>query len=296
MSSNKPTYKHKYSISGREFSNTKTKKRQRSSEEIKERKKGKHQFEICDTDSDNSDTHTDFEDHNIESVTDLRQRFELSTDEMDEEKFLKFFASALRNDEINGLMATTFEKTVDRKLKPVIDSINSVKAENIERDEKVRKLEDTCSSLEAQIDEFEQQKCNRNIIISGLNEKDCDQEGALNFLKTVPGVNISIFDIDYVLKLRTQTNTNRMRVVLQTKEKKIEIMKAKKSLGQEIKTWINDDLTPFRARLGFQARQGVKAGKLQQTWIFDGKIFIKMNGETSGKLVKTMKDLPATEM
>ena len=72
-------------------------------------------------------------------------------------------------------------------------------------------------------------------------------------------------------------------------------MKAKKSLGQDVKTWINDDLTPNRAQLGYQARQGVKAGKLLQTWTFDGKIFVKMNGESSGKLVKSLKDLPAID-
>ena len=56
MSNTKLSNKHRYSISGRESSDKKSKKRQRSSEEIKERKKGKHQTDICETGSDSSDT------------------------------------------------------------------------------------------------------------------------------------------------------------------------------------------------------------------------------------------------
>ena len=289
--------KHIYSISGREITATKARKRNRSSEEELERKKGRCHSVGYLLESEESDTLTEINEDS--SVTDLRERLDLlKSDEMDEKNFIKCFVAALRNDEISGLMAETFEKTVDKKLKPVIDSIDSVKAENKERDERVKRLEDTCSSLEAQVDEIEQSKRNKNIIISGLEEQNCNQEGALNFLKSIPGVDVTIFDIDYVLKLRSQannnSNTHRVRVVLQNKEKKTEIMKAKKRLGAEVKTWLNDDLTPYRARLGYQARQSVKAGHLQQSWTFDGKVFIKKHGHTSGTLVRSIKDLPAS--
>ena len=297
--------KHKYSISGKEINTTKARKRHRSTEEQQERKKGRrHPYTNENLDSEDSDTLTDIEeqypDRNLNSVTDLRERLDLqeteNTEEMDEAKFVAFFASALKNNEIRNLMANTFVKTIDAKIKPIQESIDKVKLENVERDDKMCKLEGRCNALETQVDEYEQSKRDKNIIISGLEDAKCNQDGALEFLKTIPGVNITIFDLDYTLKLRAPPNNkakvNRLRVALQNKEKKLEIMKAKKNLAKSVKMWINDDLTAFRARLGYQARQCVKTGKLEQTWTHDSKVFIKRQGEMSGRLVRTQKDLP----
>ena len=303
MSDKNVANKHRYSVSGRVATTSKVRKRHRSIEETQERKKGRHQFEdITSSESEESIILTDIDENidEIGSVTDLRERLDLlrteKPEDMDEKNFCKFFASALRNEEISGLMASTFEKTLEAKIKPVRESIKMVKQENVNRDKRVSDLEDKCNTLETQVDEYEQSKRDNNIIISGLEDDECSQDGVLEFLKTIPGVNITIFDIDYVLKLRAPTNegtkVNRLRVVLQNKGKKTEIMKGKKNLGNSVKKWINDDLTVFRARLGYQARQCVKAGKLQQTWSYDNKIFVKRLGESSGRLVRNLKDLP----
>ena len=303
MSSKNDQNKHRYAISGREIITSQVRKRNRSDEEIQERKKGRrHQGEITPSGSEESVTLTDTDEQTTRqgSVTDLRERLDLlRTEDMDEKNFIRLFASALRNDEISGLMAKTFEKSIEAKIKPVKDSIDKVERENIERDDRVTRLEDKCSALEVQVDEYEQSKRDKNIIISGLEDDKFNQEGALDFLKSIPGTNVTIFDIDYVLKLRPPANAkiqvNRIRVVLQDKVKKTEIMKAKKGLGSAVKTWINDDLTPCRSRLSYLARKCVKDGKLEQTWTYDSKIFVKKQGESSGKMVRTPRDLPDVE-
>ena len=302
MSDKNVQNKHRYSVSGRETT-SKFRKRHRSTEEDQERKKGRRQLDlISSSESEESIILTDIEEKldEITSVTDLRERLDLSDtdkkEDMDEKNFCKYFATALRNDEICSLMAGTFEKTIDAKIKPVQDSIEKVKQENIVRDSRVSILEDKCNILEMQVDEYEQSKRDRNIIISGLEDDKCNQDGALEFLKTIPGINVSVFDIDSALKLRNPPNgknqVNRLRVVLQEKGKKTEIMKGKKNLSNSVKKWINDDLTALRSRLGYQARMCVKAGKLEQTWAYDSKIFVKRNGESSGRLVRSAKDLP----
>ena len=303
MSNSKQTLlKHKYSISGKEYSTRSVdRKRNRSKEECGERKKGRKYSETdADTDtSTDSDTQLNFED----TVTDQRERDDLQeTDEMEEDRFIYLFATALKNEEIGGLMTKTFESTINKKLKPIVDSLSEIKTNNVTRDTKVQLLEETCHSLEAKMDDYEQSKRNRNIIISGLSDDNCCQEGAIEFLNTIPGVTVSSFDIEYALKLRQTrstnagTKSNRIRVVMKDKLKKSEIMKCKKLLkNKDTDKWINDDLTPYRSKLQYLARQCVKNGTLAQTWTYDGKIFIKKEAETSGKLITSTKDLPDVE-
>ena len=288
--------KHKYSISGKEYTTGfSDRKRNRSEEECEERKRGRNDLDVdVETDTD-SDTLSGIED----TVTDQREREALQeSDEMEEDRFIHLFATALKNEEISGLMTKSFESAIDRKLKPVVDSLSEMKTNNVTRDVKITQLEETCHCLEAKIDDYEQTKRDRNIIISGLPDDRCGEEGAIEFLNTIPGITASIFDIDYVLKLRPPRSTNsstkstRVRVVMKEKAKKAEIMRSKKELKNKDNKWINDDLTPYRSKLQYLARQCVKTGSLAQTWTYDGKIFIKKQADTVGKQITSTKDLP----
>ena len=292
--------KHKYSISGKEYTRSIDRKRNRSKEECEERKRGRKDFETdADTDTNtDSDTQTDFED----TVTDQREREDLQeTDEMDEDRFIHLFATALKNEEISGLMTKAFDSAIERKLKPVVDSLAILTTDNKMRDKKVQKLEETCTTLESRIDEYEQSKRDRNVIVSGLSEDKCCQEGVIEFFNTIPNMTVSIFDIDYVLTLRqprstnSSTKINRIRVVMKEKAKKAEIMRSKKLLKNKDNRWINDDLTPYRSKLQYLARQCVKSGTLAQTWTYDGKIFTKQEAKSAGKLITSTKDLPDVE-
>ena len=290
--------KHKYSISGKEYTRSVDRKRNRSKEDCEERKRGRKDSETdadTDTSTDSETRPTDFED----TVTDQREREDLQeTDEMEEERFIHLFATALKNEEISGLMTKAFNSAIDKKLKPVVENLAKLKIDNETRDRKVQQLEEKCLSMEARIDEYEQSKRDRNVIISGLSEDKCCQEGVIEFFNTIPGITVSILDIDYVLKLRTPRTTNsnirsnRVRVVMKEKAKKVEIMTSKKQLKKKDNKWVNDDLTPFRSKLQYLARQCVKTGSLSQTWTYDGKIFIKKQADAVGKQITSTKDLP----
>ena len=187
--------KRRYSISGRETGTSLARKRYRSNEEIQDRKKGRrHQVETISSESEESDNLTDTDENAPKqgSVTNLRERLDLlRTEDMDEKNFTRLLASALRNEEISNLMTNTFERTIEVKIKPVKDSIEKVERENIERDDRLAKLEGKCSSLEVQVDEYDQSKRDKNIIISGLESDKFNQDGVLEFLKTIPGTNES---------------------------------------------------------------------------------------------------------
>ena len=68
-------------------------------------------------------------------------------------------------------------------------------------------------------------------------------------------------------------------------------MKEKPKLkGKDI--WVNDDLTQLRSTLAYEARQAVKGGLAERTWVHDGKIFLKKFGEDRPIKVTRSKDIP----
>ena len=52
-----------------------------------------------------------------------------------------------------------------------------------------------------------------------------------------------------------------------------------------------DDLTSTRAKLAFKARQLKKAGKIEDTWVYDSKIFVKDRYSRVSPPIKGDKDL-----
>jgi hypothetical protein len=84
---------------------------------------------------------------------------------------------------------------------------------------------------------------------------------------------------------------SRVRVVFNNIEKKRQIMKAKKKLkGNEM--WIGDDLTSYRSNLAYHARQAVKSGQANQTWVTEGKIFLKRTAKAKPETIHTIQDIP----
>ena len=69
------------------------------------------------------------------------------------------------------------------------------------------------------------------------------------------------------------------------------IFKKKKDLkGSGI--WISDELTPYRDRLAYLARQAVKQNKALQSWTNEGKVFLKVDNVDRPIKITKPEDLP----
>ena len=102
-------------------------------------------------------------------------------------------------------------------------------------------------ALESKVDEYEQR--DRNIIITGLQNRQANSEGVRKFLNKNIGTNLNVFDREYTLKLKTMRDEAPVRVMVVFTEKKNKtlVMKNKKRLkGKDrIHVWITDDLTLY---------------------------------------------------
>ena len=97
-------------------------------------------------------------------------------------------------------------------------------------------------------------------------------------------------DIEYTLKLKSKDEKNRIKIVFVDEDKRDSVISQRKKLkGKEI--WLTDDLTPYRSRIAYLARNAVKNEHAHQTWTTDGKIFIKKGQNSAPKRIMTEDEL-----
>ena len=71
-----------------------------------------------------------------------------------------------------------------------------------------------------------------------------------------------------------------------TKEK---VMKEKKNLPDGIH--INEDLSPYISSLAYEARQLKRQGAVAETWVYDGRIYVKPTARDRGMVVSSIDEL-----
>jgi hypothetical protein len=146
--------------------------------------------------------------------------------------------------------------------------------------------------MKGQIDDYQQQEKDNNIVVTGLKVDQLSKESAIEMLNDKLEMNLTNTDVQYVLKLKTRDDQpHRLRIVFLDKARKSEVMKRKTKLkDQDI--WLADELTKFRIDLAYAARKAAKERKIAQTWVHDSKVFIKRNTSDRPILVKYKKDIP----
>ena len=77
------------------------------------------------------------------------------------------------------------------------------------------------------------------------------------------------------------------------KDKKKEVMKRGPRLKDK-KVWMTDDLTKLRSNLAYQARQAVRKNQIHQTWVSEGKVFVKEKENSRTKRISDKTQLPKT--
>jgi hypothetical protein len=262
-------------------------KRKTSKEEQQDKKRGKRGSSTSisrsssDTNEQEIDTLTDSP-RSIETVDDADSELEdMATDKNDQSDFIKNMLAALENEKIARMMHGKTDQLLEKMDK---------RMDNME--EQIMQTNDQVSELQIRVDEIEQRVLCNEISVSGVPPENMTKEGIMTLLNTKLGTNIAETDILYTLKMsKDEQEVKRMKVVFKKEETKQIVTKLKKKLKDQ-DLWISDVLTPYRMNLAYLARKARKEKKLAQTWVYEGKIFIKANGESKPKKVNKPQDLP----
>jgi hypothetical protein len=87
-------------------------------------------------------------------------------------------------------------------------------------------------------------------------------------------------------------NFNRKVIVKFTNSKaRQSVYSARKRLGDGI--FVQENLTPYREYLGYEARKLKRAGLVTKTWVAGCKIYAQVTGEKTGRQIMNMDDINA---
>ena len=251
--------KHPFAKSGRVYSD----KRKHSEEEEEERKR----------DRKNS---TDYPDTSPEDEHDLI--FFDSTPKNEEvmksEEMKRALIDALKDHEVAEVLTDTFDKSARKIVETLETRVEQIEAKDNERDTDI-------ADIKLRLDMMEMQNRDNNIIVTGLPSDCRKKEEVAKSLNGFLGTRIYPDDITQTYKLVKKgteaTTATRTRVIFKDKSMKTTVVKAKTKLkGKNV--WISDDLTAYRSNMAYQAREAVRNQMYEQTWVHDGKIFVKQTG------------------
>jgi hypothetical protein len=195
--------------------------------------------------------------------------------------------SAIAEPDFLKMLSAAFAKQITDNLKKDIEEVQAQGA----------KTEKRVDDLEITMDDHDQEKRSRNIIVSGiLPEQSKTKEEMRKLLNDKLNCNIAPTDISYTLELKLGTNENggqSVRVAFSNNEKKKQVMSQRKKLKDNNRSmWITDDLTPYRNELAYLSRQAVHGNHTHQTWVSAGKVFIKKTASAKPIKVRSPSDIP----
>ena len=229
-----------------------------------------------------------------EEVSDSSSDGEYYSDELTDENkmaaesnedFIVKLANALNDTRISTLLHGPTHVLL-QKMDIKIESIDTKTTEN------KTEIED----LKTRIDEFEQRDRRTNMIVSGkLGLTEIDVDSMTNLINDKLELSLTDDDFNYVLQLgkKSKSENTRVRVVFKSEATKEAVIKKKGKLKEgEEQIWLSDDLTSYRNNLAYLARQAVKQNKLNQTWVSNSKVFVKVKADDSPKVLKSPKGIP----
>ena len=183
--------------------------------------------------------------------------------------------------------------------------VGELKNEIAELKECIQEKDTKIQLMSTEIDELKQEQKRNSVKINGLPEANEDSEEntaevVSNFITTKMDIPMLKWQIESVHRVGKKERGKNRPIVLRflSHDKKIQVMKAKKKLrdssarpGEQV--YINDDLTEVRANIFKTARQAVKEKKISSTWVFGGRIFVKIKATDNPTLVKSLSGLNA---
>ena len=252
--------KHPFAKSGRVYSD----KRKHSEEEEEERKRDRKNSTDCpETDQVEKEDLIFFD-----STPNIQE-------EMTGEDMKRALIEALKDRDVAEVLTETFDKSARKIVETLEARVEQIEAKDVERDTDM-------ADIKLRLDMMETKDRDKNIIVTGL-PSDCKKKDEVTkALNGLLGTRIYPDDLEQTYKLvKKGTDANaatRTRVIFKDKAMKSTVVKAKTKLkGKNI--WVSDDLTAYRSNMAYQARQAVRNQIYEQTWVHDGKIFVKRTGQ-----------------
>ena len=192
-----------------------------------------------------------------------------------------WFKEALRDDDIRSLLRSS------------LDPDNQIEKNS----EKIENLEHEVSRLTLELDELQQYGRRNALRIHNPGWKERNDENTDEMVLKLIHENLGIHDFPLWLISRSHRvgpkrddGTPRPVIVkFISYRAREQVYKARRSLPQGVH--INEDLTQATARLAYQARQLRRNGQIEDTWTYDGRVFIKPSTRSRGKVVRSLEDL-----
>lgn len=166
----------------------------------------------------------------------------------------------------------------------------------------LKEKDNEISDLKSRVDSLEQQQRIKTLRIVGIPEKTDEnmaeeqnapetlEEKIRTFIKEKLNVNLTRDDINtcYRVGKKEASKTRPIMLSFAQEKKKAEVYRQRIQLKtQRPLVFLNEDLTPQRAKLYADTRKLVKEHKLHSSWTMDGKICAK---ETATSKVLTMNN------
>jgi len=188
----------------------------------------------------------------------------------------------------------------------LLEEVKQLRLQNAEKDQRI-------VDLERRVDELEQYSRMNDVVITGIKirprsyaravatntgepsdqETQSVEQQVASYLQN-RGIEMDLEHIEACHPLPTK-NERPPAVIMRftNRKKKIALLKQGRKL-KGTNVFINEHLTKKNADISRIARQLKKQGKIQQTWVTNCKIFIKLNGtpeEAKVLMVKRIEDL-----
>ena len=160
----------------------------------------------------------------------------------------------------------------------------SLKQENISLKKEVTHLKMQVGKVELAADSNEQYSRRNNLRISGIpiTEGENTDEKVLKLSNEV-GANLELSDIDRSHRVGPMKDGKRAIIVKFTSYRaRQQLYGVRRNLRKSERyknTYINEDITAYRSKILFSARNLVRSGKLKAAYSGDGKIFLRDNND-----------------
>lgn len=188
-------------------------------------------------------------------------------------------------DELRKELQSDLQLYCNNLTAPLVVEIENLKAVNSELKRSVQET----NKLSSKVDDLEQHSRKSCIRVSGVPYSQgedttqivCDIASKLN-------VDLQSTDISVSHRLPTKEGHKQIIARFTHTNKRVQLLKATKNIRQisELNgVGISQDLTKTRSKVAYLARQAVKQGKLKNTSVWDGKVFLTDSND--GKRIVT---------
>jgi len=223
--------------------------------------------------------------------------------------------AALRDPRVADGIGDVFSE----KLRPLLDELAALRADNNTQAAKISKLESDLQMANSRVDELEAYTRRDNLIISGLPVESyaeasgsTDQDGRgessegtekslLKLFNDQLKVNVSPTDISVAHRLRKRggssaVNNGPPAVIVRFTNRKIRdrVYNARRELrNMSTRIFVNEDLNQTTNKLFFHVRHLVKSRIIHSAWTYTGNVFVKETSASRPKRITSTDELPS---